>query len=209
MRKIYGFTLVELIIVVSIIGVLASAITLTIGNQQRAARDARRKSDLQTIKKALEKEEFETSTLVVNVGDRSTDCADNGWQPVANCAAGSHLRAWTNNFINQSYLATVPIDPENRQPRRIVYSSNTPAVRTVTMSCMYYRFDTNGFSAADDQFAYKLSAMMESDWQAPGTDNGTHTTLVNARRSYEVFVGASAQANDTAYQIDTTIASCL
>lgn len=201
MRKIYGFTLVELIIVVSIIGVLAGAITLSIGNQQRAARDSRRKVDLHTIKKALEKEEFETNDLAVG-GDRSTDCADNAWIPVANCGAGSHLRAWNNNFINPRYISQVPVDPTNQEFRRAVYNNN--GSRAVVQICMYYRFDTNGFSTADDQFAYKLSAMMETDWLAPGTDNGTHATLINAARSYEVFVGASATANNTAYQIDSS-----
>ena len=49
-----GFTLVELLVVVSIIAVL-SVIGITVfGNVQRGARDARRKADIDSIAKAME-----------------------------------------------------------------------------------------------------------------------------------------------------------
>lgn len=198
MLKYYGFTLVELLVVIVITSVLAAAVLVYLGETRPMARDARRKSDLQTIKQALEKEEFDTGTLTVG-SSRSTDCGDNAWRPVANCGVGSHLWAWNNNFIPKTYIATVPIDPANRQYRRIVFDNG--GVRGTIMRCMYYRFSSDGFVAVEDKFSYKLSALMESDWRAPGSDNGTWNLQGAANRSYEVFVGVSARNNINAYMI--------
>ncbi len=190
MRIYKAFTLVELLVVIVITSVLAAAVLIYLGETKPVARDARRKSDLQTIKQALEKEEFDTGVLSTNSNDRSTDCGDNAWHPVANCGPGSHLFAWNNNFIPKTYMAAVPIDPANRQYKRIVFANN--GVKASQMRCMYYRFSSDGFVAVEDKFSYKLSALMESDWQAPGSDNGTG---LGANKSYEVFVGTFAQKN--------------
>lgn len=49
-----GFTLIELMVVVAIIGVLMSAGILAFSNAQQNARDARRRADIDAIAKALE-----------------------------------------------------------------------------------------------------------------------------------------------------------
>ncbi len=49
-----GFTLVEILLVVAIIGILASIVLISLGPIQRQGRDARRLSDLRSIQSALE-----------------------------------------------------------------------------------------------------------------------------------------------------------
>ena len=49
-----GFTLAEVLVVVSIIGVLASLIAVNVTSSQARARDSRRQADLQNIAGALE-----------------------------------------------------------------------------------------------------------------------------------------------------------
>ena len=49
-----GFTLIELLVVVAVIGLLATIVVASFTSAQKKARDAKRKSDLDAIKKALE-----------------------------------------------------------------------------------------------------------------------------------------------------------
>lgn len=49
-----GFTLIELLTVVIIIGILAGLITVSVSSARSQARDSARKSDLNTLKTALE-----------------------------------------------------------------------------------------------------------------------------------------------------------
>jgi general secretion pathway protein G len=49
-----GFTLIEMLIVIAIIGILASIVLVGLGPVQRRGRDARRQSDLRGVQNALE-----------------------------------------------------------------------------------------------------------------------------------------------------------
>ena len=49
-----GFTLIEMLIVIAIIGILASVVLVGLGPVQRRGRDARRISDLKNVQNALE-----------------------------------------------------------------------------------------------------------------------------------------------------------
>jgi prepilin-type N-terminal cleavage/methylation domain-containing protein len=53
-NKRFGFTLIEILIVIAIIAVLASAVLIGLGPVQRQGRDARRISDLRQVQNALE-----------------------------------------------------------------------------------------------------------------------------------------------------------
>ena len=54
MRKAYGFTVVELLIVIIVIAILAAIAITTYSGIQRRSRDVARQSDVTTIQKALE-----------------------------------------------------------------------------------------------------------------------------------------------------------
>lgn len=50
----FGFTLIELLVVISVIGILASLLLARFGTIEKSGRDARRKSDLNQYRTALE-----------------------------------------------------------------------------------------------------------------------------------------------------------
>lgn len=49
-----GLSLIELLVVIAILGILASGISVAMVGHQKKARDAQRKNDMQTFKKAME-----------------------------------------------------------------------------------------------------------------------------------------------------------
>lgn len=53
-RNIYGFTLIELMVVMSILAILATVGVVTYTNTQKVARDGKRMGDIQEIQKAVE-----------------------------------------------------------------------------------------------------------------------------------------------------------
>ena len=52
-KKIRAFTLIELLVVIAIVGILSGLIVMTASNATNAANDAKRKANLETIRKAL------------------------------------------------------------------------------------------------------------------------------------------------------------
>lgn len=84
-----AFTLIELLIVITIIGILATFVVVSFTSAQQKTRDARRKADLDAIKKALEL--FQTDTI-------------GGKYPFGLGANGG-------NLTTPGYIKTYPKDP--------------------------------------------------------------------------------------------------
>lgn len=98
-----GFTLVELLVVVSLIGVLSTLVLANLNSARERARDAQRKSDLRNIQTALR--------LYYN---------DTGGYPTAsggNIVACSGTCTWGQPWINGTvtYMGTLPKDPLSSQ----------------------------------------------------------------------------------------------
>jgi prepilin-type N-terminal cleavage/methylation domain-containing protein len=100
-KKIYkkGFTLIELLVVISIIGLITSVILAALSSARAKALDARRKSDLAQISKAIE---FYYDKY--NTYPRSAGWCTN----ISNPASG-----WGASFQAdiQEWLPKVPLDP--------------------------------------------------------------------------------------------------
>lgn len=86
-----GFTLIELMVVITIIGLLASSVLVMFGNVRAKARDARRTADISALMKALE--------LYNN---------DNIGYPTAASAVDVATLSLT-----PAYLDKLPVDPRN------------------------------------------------------------------------------------------------
>ena len=97
-----GFTLIELLIVIALIGILASFSVVAFNKFQQMGRDARRKSDLDAISKALELAKSDSVG-----GQYYPDCPS----PNDVCVLNSTNQT-ANPAIGPTYIKTVPADPK-------------------------------------------------------------------------------------------------
>ncbi len=93
-----GFTLVELLTVIAIIGILAALIMISLKLARAKARDARRKSDFESIRSALEL--YYDANNSYPSGDASTN----------SCSAPG---TWITG-LTPTYIATLSNDPINK-----------------------------------------------------------------------------------------------
>lgn len=89
-----GFTIVELLIVIAVVGVLAAITLNTFAGSQARARDAQRSSDVKALKKAVE-------LYRVEKGFYPSPGADDSGEQLANIAAAL-----------QPYMKAMPADPQ-------------------------------------------------------------------------------------------------
>lgn len=97
-----GFTMLELLIAVSIVTILASATLVTLRSQSARARDARRRADIEQIRTALA---FYRQTKHTYPNEVSTPGASD-WEI---STAGNFLQL----LITEGAMTTVPRDPRN------------------------------------------------------------------------------------------------
>jgi type II secretion system protein G len=94
-----GFTLIELLVVIAIIGVLATIVVINVGGAQLRARDARRSSDIDSMKTAF-----------------GLYYADYGKYPCngTDCGTNNKRRLVDNSMPTEfsKYLSVLPQDPK-------------------------------------------------------------------------------------------------
>ncbi|EKD56864.1 MAG: Type II secretory pathway pseudopilin PulG-like protein [uncultured bacterium] len=111
-NKTTGFTLVELLVVISIIGLLATLAIVSLNAARTRSRDTKRASDLRTIQTALElyfdeNDDYPASSLMI---------LPSPWNGAANS-----LLFYLNPFVQGSSL---PVDPLNNTTyNRYLYSA--------------------------------------------------------------------------------------
>lgn len=96
-KSVRGFTLVELLVVISIIAILSVIGMVVFSGVQKNARDARRRGDIEAIAKALEIYHLTT-----------------GSYPVGGWLVSTSSAPWLTGL--GSYMVQVPIDPINNGP---------------------------------------------------------------------------------------------
>ncbi len=104
LKRQKGFSLIELMVVIGIIGLLASIMVASLASARKTSRDTKRKADLTQLKTALE------NYYTANYGYPST--SSQWWGTSAN--GGGHTTSGVNAYIpglTPTYLSTLPTDP--------------------------------------------------------------------------------------------------
>ncbi len=102
-----GFTLLELLIVIVIIGILALLIIPNITSAPKKARDTKRKTDITTVRKGLE--EYYVSNNAYPVSASATVISS----ALADLSTGA-----------APILKNIPADPKNTSPFQYLYTSD-------------------------------------------------------------------------------------
>lgn len=101
-----GFTLIELLIVITILGILAGLTLASYGGTQERARDSKRKTDLDAIKKALELARQDSVGAYYypscNSYDGNNSCA----------LSGTTTTPQLTSTTTTPYMNSVPADPK-------------------------------------------------------------------------------------------------
>jgi type II secretion system protein G len=139
MNKKKGFTLIELMVVIAIIGILATIITASLSTAKAKGRDAKRISDIKTIQTALALYYNDNQFYPINI--YSTYDSSNGVSPA--------------DGLSPTYLPVVPTDPS--------YGSLACASNPSTTGCYRYTsYDDLGPACTDTDVAwYHLGAILE------------------------------------------------
>ena len=142
-----GFTLVEMLVVISIISTLSSVVLSSVNSARSRARDAQRISDLGEMKKALALYYDEYGYYP----DASiTEYSSTGTSPEWN-TVGNPLYA----LVTQGFISRLPVDPKNTPVGNHAYNSAT------SYAYMYSTYENN----------YKTNYDLITRLENPGNPN--------------------------------------
>lgn len=110
-----GFTLVELLVVISIIGILSSLSMISVNIARERARDAERKADISQIQLALYL--YSDDNLHFPEADMLPENAIDNWVNILT----PHLNSTETGML---YMRLVPLDPLNIDPHFYGYNSD-------------------------------------------------------------------------------------
>jgi len=113
-----GFTLVELLVTISVIGILSSIIYANLGGTGTAGRDAKRKADLRNIQTAIEA--YKQKNGHYPAGCRGANIWSGAPTTASKCPSGSEYIVG----LAPEFISRLPFDPNPNNKAGYIYVSN-------------------------------------------------------------------------------------
>jgi len=131
-----AFTLVELLVVISIIALMSTIAVVATSSAQINARNTRRKADAVQISKALELYYADNSSYPNTGGAMENNCPGSGY-------SDTDPGSWIPGLTSGGYMAKLPRDPNTGKGNP---NSVWPACQTLpTSNCYRYRSDGTNY----------------------------------------------------------------
>ena len=156
-KKEKGFTLLELLVVIGIIGLLASILVVNLTSTRKRARDTKRIADVRNLQTASEDFYGKNGKYPATIGELVTGQQIPVWplDPLAPtgtvCTGNSDLCYWYSNYTPGGALGpqTYHFGASFEDPGSLLLNQDRDCNSINGTGCPYINAYTNGFNGAD------------------------------------------------------------